>query len=138
MCRLQDRHGPAHPRRGCRPDPGRVVGQQRTTDNGPRTMLFFWLITLFLLGACVGSFLNVCIYRMPLEKSVLWPGSRCGHCLQAIRWYDNLPLVSYLVLRGRCRECGVKFSMRYFWVEVLTGLCLAGIFYLDVYENVPH
>src|SRR5262245_47143271 len=101
-------------------------------------MAFFWLITLFLLGACVGSFLNVCIYRMPLEKSVLWPGSRCGHCLQAIRWYDNLPLVSYLLLRGRCRDCGVKFSLRYFGIEVLTGLCLAGLFYLDVYENLPH
>src|SRR5438046_3747907 len=99
-------------------------------------MLTYLLLNLFVLGAIVGSLLNVCIHRLPLEKSLLWPGSRCGHCLQAIRWYDNLPLVSYLLLRGRCRTCGVRFSPRYFFIEVLTGLCLAGLFYADVVANV--
>ncbi len=96
----------------------------------------YWLIVLFVLGTIVGSLLNVCIYRIPLEKSVLWPGSRCGHCFQPIRWYDNIPLVSYWRLRGRCRTCGSHFSMRYFWIELLTGLCFAGLFYLVVVTNV--
>ena len=52
-------------------------------------------VFVFVIGACVGSFLNVCIHRLPLEKSLLWPGSRCGHCLQPIPWQDNIPLVSY-------------------------------------------
>lgn len=62
--------------------------------------VYFILIFLFILGAIVGSFLNVCIYRIPRERSILWPGSHCGNCWQAIRWYDNIPLVSYWVLRG--------------------------------------
>ena len=61
-------------------------------------MVFFQLITVFIVGASVGSFFNVCIYRLPLEKSLLWPGSRCGHCFQPIRWYDNIPLLSYWLL----------------------------------------
>jgi leader peptidase (prepilin peptidase)/N-methyltransferase len=99
-------------------------------------MLFVWLVLLFVLGAALGSFLNVCIYRIPLEKSIFWPGSRCGTCFQKIRWYDNLPLVSYFVLRGRCRACKTRFSVRYFAVELLTGLSFAGLFYLEVVVNV--
>jgi leader peptidase (prepilin peptidase)/N-methyltransferase len=99
-------------------------------------MLFIWLALLFALGAAWGSFLNVCIYRLPWEKSVLWPGSRCGKCFQAIRWYDNLPLISYLLLRGRCRVCGARFSVRYPLIELLTGVGFAGLFYLEVGENV--
>jgi leader peptidase (prepilin peptidase)/N-methyltransferase len=95
-----------------------------------------WLILVFLLGACVGSFLNVCITRLPLEKSILWPGSRCGNCFQPVRWYDNLPLVSYWCLRGRCRHCGARFSVQYFFVELLTGLGFAGLFYLEVVKNI--
>jgi leader peptidase (prepilin peptidase)/N-methyltransferase len=93
---------------------------------------------LFLLGACIGSFLNVCIYRLPLEKSLLWPDSRCGHCFQPIRWYDNIPLLSYWLLRGRCRTCGYRFSIRYFLIELFTGLCFAALFYLEVINNVHH
>jgi leader peptidase (prepilin peptidase) / N-methyltransferase len=100
-------------------------------------MLVFWLISVFVLGTIVGSLLNVCICRIPLEKSLLWPGSRCGHCLQPIRWYDNIPLVSYVLLRGRCRTCGTRFSIRYFLIELFTGLCFAGLFYLEVVQNVP-
>ncbi len=101
-------------------------------------MLALLLFFLFVLGTIVGSLLNVCIYRIPLEKSILWPGSHCGNCLQPIRWYDNIPLVSYLVLRGRCRACGQAFSARYLLVELLTGLSFAGLFYLEVVANVHH
>src|SRR5579872_4961937 len=92
-------------------------------------------LTVFAVGAAVGSFLNVCVYRIPYERSFLWPGSRCGSCLQPIRWYDNLPLLSYWILRGRCRSCGARFSIRYFFVELLTALAFAGLYYLEVYRN---
>jgi leader peptidase (prepilin peptidase)/N-methyltransferase len=105
-------------------------------------MLVFLLVNLFVLGTIVGSLLNVCIHRLPLEKSIIWPGSRCSHCLQAIRWYDNIPLLSYVLLRGRCRTCGTRFSVRYFLIELLTGLSFAGLFYLEVVRDVhgldPH
>jgi leader peptidase (prepilin peptidase)/N-methyltransferase len=95
------------------------------------------LSLVFVLGAAVGSFLNVCIYRLPLEKSILWPAtSHCGHCLQAIRWYDNIPLVSYWLLGGRCRICHHRFSIRYFFVELLTALSLTGLYYLEVQRNI--
>jgi leader peptidase (prepilin peptidase)/N-methyltransferase len=96
----------------------------------------FWLVLVFIIGTVIGSFLNVCIARLPLEKSLLWPGSTCGHCLQPIRWYDNLPLISYLWLRGRCRRCQARFSPRYLVVELLTGLGFVGLFYLEVMINI--
>jgi leader peptidase (prepilin peptidase)/N-methyltransferase len=96
----------------------------------------FCLIFVFILGAIVGSFLNVCIARLPLEKSFIWPGSRCSHCLQPIRWYDNVPLISYWVLRGKCRACGEPFSIRYFIIELLTALGFVALFYLEIFENV--
>ncbi len=71
-------------------------------------------------GACVGSFLNVCIYRLPREESVLFPGSHCRSCAAPLAWYDTIPLFTYVVRRGRCRVCGADFSVRYFWVELLT------------------
>jgi leader peptidase (prepilin peptidase)/N-methyltransferase len=94
------------------------------------------LLCVFVLGAVVGSFLNVCIARLPLEKSIFWPGSRCGHCFQPVRGWDNIPLVSYWVLGGRCRTCKARFSARYFGVELLTALCFVGLFYLEVVVNV--
>src|SRR5205809_5731572 len=93
-------------------------------------MLSSLLLNLFVLGTIVGSLLNVCVHRLPLEKSIIWPGSRCSHCLQPIRWYDNIPLLSYLLLRGRCRACGTSYSARYFLIELLTGLSFVGLFYL--------
>src|SRR5262249_18310365 len=100
-------------------------------------MMYVWLAVVFVMGSVAGSFLNVCIARLPLEKSILWPlGSRCGHCLQPIRWFDNLPLVSYWQLRGRCRTCGQPFSIRYFLVELGTGLGFAGLFYFEIMSNV--
>jgi leader peptidase (prepilin peptidase)/N-methyltransferase len=80
-----------------------------------------------LLGLLWGSFANVCIYRMPPTdehpdgRSVVSPGSHCGACGKPVRWYDNVPILSYLWLRGRCRDCGAEFSPRYLLVEALTG-----------------
>lgn len=76
----------------------------------------------FLFGSIVGSFLNVCILRLPEEKSLLFPSSHCPHCQQPIRFYDNIPLISYLVLRCRCRFCGQPISPQYVIVELLTAL----------------
>jgi leader peptidase (prepilin peptidase)/N-methyltransferase len=99
-------------------------------------VVYFWIFFVFLVGIAIGSFLNVCVARLPVEKSLLWPGSRCGKCFQAIAWYDNLPLLSYLLLRGRCRQCGATYSIRYFLVELLTGLGFVGLFYLEVVVNI--
>ncbi|MCI0684801.1 MAG: prepilin peptidase [Gemmataceae bacterium] len=99
-------------------------------------MLYYWLVFVFVLGLIVGSFLNVAITRLPLEKSLIWPGSRCGACHRRIRCFDNLPLVSYLWLRGRCRACDASFSPQYFVVELLTGLGFVGLFYLEVAVNL--
>ncbi|HMP15704.1 MAG TPA: prepilin peptidase [Gemmatales bacterium] len=84
---------------------------------------------IFIFGAMVGSFLNVSIYRIPLEKSLWWPSSHCGNCYQPVRKLDNLPLISYWLLKGRCRTCHVKYSSRYFWIELFTALLFAGTFY---------
>src|SRR5476649_693628 len=82
----------------------------------------FWSLVFFALGCIVGSFLNVCIYRMPLELSVVSPPSHCPHCKYAIPFYLNVPLVTWLALRGRCKNCGAQISPRYFIVELLTGI----------------
>jgi leader peptidase (prepilin peptidase)/N-methyltransferase len=79
----------------------------------------------FLFGAVVGSFLNVCIYRLPRGESVVTPRSHCAGCGTLIRAWDNVPLVSFLILRGRCRDCGRPISWRYPLVEGLTGLLFA-------------
>jgi leader peptidase (prepilin peptidase)/N-methyltransferase len=81
---------------------------------------WFFPVVAFVFGACVGSFLNVVIYRLPKEQSVVTPGSHCG-CGQPIKFYDNLPILSWLLLRGRARCCGRAFSFRYPFVELLTG-----------------
>jgi len=91
-----------------------------------------WVTCAFVLGSAVGSFLNVVVGRLPLEKSLLWPNSRCLTCLNPLTTGDNLPIVGWLRRRGRCRFCGTKFSSRYLWVELATGLGFALIFYLDV------
>jgi leader peptidase (prepilin peptidase)/N-methyltransferase len=85
-------------------------------------------IFIFVLGLCIGSFLNVCIYRMGLEQSVVKPPSHCPKCKKPIRWHDNIPLISFIVLRGRCRDCRSKISIRYFFVELLTGLLFLALF----------
>jgi leader peptidase (prepilin peptidase) / N-methyltransferase len=82
---------------------------------------------VFLFGACIGSFLNVCIYRLPIGKSIVTPPSACPSCGEHIRWFDNIPLVSYLLLRGRCRNCRATFSVRYFFVELFTAMLFLAI-----------
>lgn len=77
------------------------------------------------LGLCIGSFLNVCIHRLPRGESVVSPGSHCGACGVPIRWFDNLPVLSYLMLRGKCRACGASFSARYLIVELITAAIFA-------------
>ena len=79
-----------------------------------------WTVS-FCIGASVGSFLNVCIYRIPEDESVVRPASRCPGCRTPIAWYDNVPILSWLVLRGRCRGCGIAIAARYPLVEAATG-----------------
>jgi leader peptidase (prepilin peptidase)/N-methyltransferase len=79
-------------------------------------------LAAFLAGACVGSFMNVCIYRIPLNRSVVRPGSHCAACGAPIPWHNNIPIVSWLVLRGRAACCGTRIDLRYWLVEV--GLAL--------------
>ena len=98
--------------------------------------LYVWLAFVFAVGICVGSFLNVAVARLPLNLSVFWPPSRCGKCLAPVRWYDNLPLVSYWWLGGRCRACGDAFSMRYFLIELMTGFGFLLLFWLEVVVNI--
>jgi leader peptidase (prepilin peptidase) / N-methyltransferase len=76
---------------------------------------------IFALGLAFGSFLNVCIYRLPLDLSVVHPGSACPSCRKHIAFYDNIPVLSWLILRGRCRQCHARISPRYLMVELLTG-----------------
>jgi leader peptidase (prepilin peptidase)/N-methyltransferase len=86
-------------------------------------------IIIFVLGAVVGSFLNVCIYRMPRDESIVRPGSHCPGCNKPINWYDNIPILSYLILRARCRFCKVKISWQYPVVELLTAAVFLMIYY---------
>ncbi len=82
----------------------------------------------FVFGMVVGSFLNVCICRMPKNESIVSPPSHCPHCSYQICWYDNIPLVSYLLLRGKCRGCGAHISLQYPLVELINGLLTLFLF----------
>ena len=89
----------------------------------------FFLLTSFVLGAVIGSFLNVCIYRIPAGKSIVSPSSSCPSCGHQIRCYQNIPIISYLILQGRCASCRQPISMRYPIVEALTGGLFALVFH---------
>ncbi len=90
------------------------------------TIFIFFASFAFLFGTSVGSFLNVVAWRVPVGLSLLKPPSSCTKCSTLIKWYDNIPVLSYLILRGKCRTCGSRFSVRYAIVELLTGLLFAG------------
>jgi len=89
---------------------------------------WIWFAFIVAFGACVGSFLNVVIYRLPRDKSLVRPGSACPACHTFIRFYDNIPLLSWLLLRGKCRTCKAPISIRYFLVELLTAALFAGVY----------
>jgi len=92
-------------------------------------LFYVHLAIVTFVGFFFGSFLNVCIYRIPAGLSIVAPGSHCFSCGTPIRWYDNIPLLSYICLRGRCRYCGSTFSVRYFIVELLTGILFGITFF---------
>jgi len=87
-------------------------------------MIWFFV---FCLGLCAGSFLNVCISRIPLGQSIAWPGSRCPACHAPIAFYDNIPVVSWLVLKARCRSCGELISFRYPLIEIAAGVMAVAV-----------
>jgi leader peptidase (prepilin peptidase)/N-methyltransferase len=95
---------------------------------GEEFRLTLGMVFAFLIGLAVGSFLNVCIYRIPLRKSIVRPPSSCPTCGAGIRFYDNIPVISYIVLLGRCRHCHAPISFRYPLVELITGLLSAALF----------
>lgn len=88
------------------------------------------LIIVFIFGLVVGSFLNVCIVRLPKGRSIVNPPSHCPKCQERIKWYDNIPVLSFFILRGRCRSCGQKISWRYPIVELMNGM-----FYIWIYSE---
>lgn len=88
----------------------------------------YWIVVIFLFGACIGSFLNVVIYRLPRGESLSFPGSRCPACGRGIRWYDNIPILSWLALRGRCRQCKASISPRYVIIEAVTAVLASGLY----------
>ncbi|MHC4423067.1 MAG: prepilin peptidase [Planctomycetota bacterium] len=91
---------------------------------------WIWFVFIFAFGCCVGSFLNVVIYRLPKDKSLVKPASACPCCGKHIHFYDNIPLVSWLLLGAKCRYCKAPISPRYFIIELLTGLVFASLFFL--------
>ncbi len=88
-------------------------------------------LTIFLFGCCIGSFLNVVIFRLPLNRSLIYPRSRCLKCNSKINWFDNIPLFSWLILKGECRFCKNKISLQYPLIELITGT----IFILNFYSR---
>lgn len=92
-------------------------------------------IVIFLLGTIIGSFLNVCIYRIPKDESIIFPGSHCANCSTPLKWYDLIPVLSFLFLRGKCRYCGDKISLQYPVIELLSGIIFL-IFYYRLGLNI--
>ena len=88
-----------------------------------------------IVGGSVGSFLNVIVFRMPAGMSINWPGSHCPRCKHAIRWYDNVPMLAWLWLRGRCRDCGLPISFRYPLVEAVTSGLFVLLLVVEVFGN---
>ena len=97
----------------------------------------FWAFVFFVFGSVVGSFLNVCIHRMPLEQSLIRPPSQCPKCEFSIPWHLNMPIISWLMLRGKCRQCAAPISPRYIGVEILTGLAFLACWSVFGSQNTP-
>jgi len=97
-------------------------------------LIFFYSFLIFSLGACLGSFANVCIYRLPKNKQIVSGRSFCPNCKKKINWYDNLPLISFILLNKKCRNCNKIISARYFIVEFITGIAFL-LIYLN-FENL--
>ncbi|MFH1453679.1 MAG: prepilin peptidase [Armatimonadota bacterium] len=91
-------------------------------------MTVIQIVFVFIFGSIVGSFLNVCIYRLPEEQSIVFPASSCRRCKTKLKFYENIPLASYIMLGGKCSSCGVKISFRYFFVELLTAVLAVLLF----------
>jgi leader peptidase (prepilin peptidase)/N-methyltransferase len=96
---------------------------------------WIWLVFIFAFGCCIGSFLNVVIYRLPRDKSLISPPSACPACGKHLRFYDNIPLISWLLLGRKCRYCKAAISPRYFVIELLTGVVFTGLFFLYFHMN---
>jgi len=97
---------------------------------------WIWFVFVFAFGCCVGSFLNVVIYRLPRDKSIITPPSACPACGKRIRFYDNIPLFSWLLLGAKCRYCKAPISPRYFVIELFTGLLFVGLFILYFHTDL--
>jgi leader peptidase (prepilin peptidase)/N-methyltransferase len=97
---------------------------------------WIWFVFVFAFGCCTGSFLNVVIYRLPRDKSLITPPSACPACGKHIRFYDNIPLISWLLLGRKCRHCKAAISPRYFAVELLTGSVFLGLLILYFHVNL--
>lgn len=95
----------------------------------------FWAVITFFIGCCMGSFLNVCIWRMPLGESVVTAPSHCPKCNHKIRWYENIPLISFLALHAKCSSCKEPITWRYFIVELVTGMCFIMAFLKITYAH---
>jgi len=93
-------------------------------------MRLLFAIYATMMGTVIGSFLNVCIHRLPLQLSLVWPASRCPGCDAAVKPYDNIPIASYLWLRGRCRSCKAPISIKYPLIEITTGVLFLGAYLL--------
>jgi leader peptidase (prepilin peptidase) / N-methyltransferase len=109
------------------------VAVTRRLAGGPTVTRGIWLVYAGMLGACIGSFLNVVIYRLPLGQSLVSPPSRCPTCGYRLAWYDNIPIAGWLLLGGRCRKCKNKISIQYPIVELIT----AALFVLVVWLTPP-
>src|SRR5262245_4117235 len=100
------------------------TGSKRVEEQPYMSQMTFTLLAA-LFGLMVGSFLNVCIYRLPLAESIVWPGSRCTSCGRTLSWFDNIPVVSYVAVGGRCRTCRAPISIVYPLVELSTAMAFA-------------
>ena len=98
-------------------------------------MIFFDSVLVFFIGICLGSFANVCIYRIPKNKQIITGRSFCPKCKKIIKWFDNIPLISFLLLNGKCRKCHKPIPLRYFIIELITGIGFL-LIYLN-FNNYP-